>query len=139
MYASADSFQAALARANGANDALIAGRSAPLMALFSHADDATVLGGFGGHEMGWPQIGPRLQWVGETFLGGRCDYEVLTSWAGADLGYVVQVERIEARVRDRAEPLHLALRVTMVFRREGGEWRLLHRHADELVEKKAPS
>jgi ketosteroid isomerase-like protein len=134
-----DTFAAALAEANRANDELIAGRSAPLMALFSRADDATVLGGFGGYERGWSQIGPRLEWVAKTFTGGRCAYEVLTSWAGADLGYVVQVERIEAGVVGRADPLHLALRVTMVFRREDGAWRLLHRHADELGDRKAPS
>ena len=138
-FPAADTFPSALARANQANDELIAGRSALLLAAYSHRDDATVLGGFGGHEMGWQQIGPRLQWVGETFLSGHCDYAVLTSWGGADLGYVVQVERIEARVVGRAEPLRMALRVTMVFRREDGEWKLLHRHADDLVEKKAPS
>ena len=27
----------------------------------------------------------------------------------------------------------LSLRVTLVFRREGSEWRLAHRHADPLV------
>jgi ketosteroid isomerase-like protein len=135
----ADTFPAALARANQANDELIAGRSALLMELFSHRDDATVLGGFGGHERGWSLIGSRLQWVGGTFLGGHCEYEVLTSWAGADLGYVVQIERIEARVVGRAEPLRVALRVTMVFRREDGEWKLLHRHADDLAETKATS
>lgn len=135
----ADSFDAALARANQANDELIAGRSELLMRCFSHRDDATVLGGFGGHEMGWQALGPRLEWVGKTFLGGRCDYEVLTSWAGTDLGYVVQFERIVARVVGRAEPMRLDLRVTMVFRREPDGWKLLHRHADELVEKQAPT
>ena len=36
-------------------------------------------------------------------------------------------------------PLRRELRATQVFRREGGSWKLLHRHADPLMEKRAPS
>jgi hypothetical protein len=46
--------------------------------------------------------------------------------------------RGEARIVGRAEPLRLDFRVTMVFRREDGAWRLAHRHADPLVEKQKP-
>ena len=133
------SFRAAVAKANRANEELLAGRSEALIACFSHREDASVLGGFGGHELGWRELGPRLEWVGATFAGGHCEYEEISVVVGTDLAYVVQFERGEARIQGRTEPERLELRVTMVFRREDGEWKLLHRHADPLIEKKAPS
>jgi ketosteroid isomerase-like protein len=51
----------------------------------------------------------------------------------------VAIERDEVRVGDQDKPAPRALRVTLIFRKEKGEWKLLHRHADPLVEKKAPS
>jgi ketosteroid isomerase-like protein len=132
-------FAQAVAAANRANDALLGGDAEPLRACFSHAEDVSLFGGFGGHEVGWSRIGPRLEWVARGFAGGTCAYEPLASWLGGDVGVVVQFERIEARLRDRAEPQRLALRVTMVFRREGDRFRLVHRHGDHLVEKEDPA
>jgi len=43
------------------------------------------------------------------------------------------------RLSGQQNPTQRALRVTQIFRKEGGAWKLLHRHADPLMEKKAPS
>lgn len=132
-------FAAALAACNQANDALIDGRSAALKACFSHSQEATLFGGFGGHERGWTAIEPRLDWVARSFAGGRCDYELLASGAGDEVGFCVQFERIEAHLTGTPQPARMDLRVTMVFRWEDGAWRLLHRHADHLMDKQAPA
>ena len=42
------------------------------------------------------------------------------------------VERQAGQVGD-LPPQDWSLRVTLAFRREGDEWRLVHRHADALV------
>jgi ketosteroid isomerase-like protein len=42
------------------------------------------------------------------------------------------------RYRGVDAPARLELRVTMLFRREEGAWRLVSRHADEQVEKRSP-
>jgi len=42
------------------------------------------------------------------------------------------------RLGGQQKPAPRALRVTQVFRKEGSSWKLLHRHADPLMEKKAP-
>lgn len=131
-------FPEALAQANRANDELIDGRGEAIRGCFSHREDISLFGGFGGHETGWSQIGPRLEWVAQSFAGGRCDYEVIASAASDELAFVVQFERGEAHMIDRPEPLGLDFRVTMVFRWEDGAWRLIHRHADHLVDKQRP-
>lgn len=136
--AGALTFADAVARANAANEELLQGRAGALKTLFSHRDDVSVLGGFGGHEVGWAEIGPRLDWVADTFAGGHFEYEHVVSTVGADMGLVVQLERGEVRYRGVDAPARLALRVTMLFRREDGAWRLVCRHADQDVEKRTP-
>jgi ketosteroid isomerase-like protein len=132
-------FLQAVAAANRANDELLQGRAEAIRDCFSHAEDATLFGGFGGHEVGWGEIGPRLEWVARSFAGGTCAYEIISSGAGNELAFVVQFERGQARIAGRAAPLTLDFRVTMVFRREDGAWKLLHRHADHLSDKQRPT
>jgi ketosteroid isomerase-like protein len=53
---------------------------------------------------------------------------------GSDVALLVSLERWRsANASDRAATV-LGLRVTQVFRRKHGEWRLVHRHADPLTE-----
>ena len=47
-----------------------------------------------------------------------------------DLAYTVGYEHTQAIVD--GEPRSYTLRVTQVYRREGGEWKVVHRHADEV-------
>ena len=66
-----DDFEAMLARVDAAQLELQNGRAAAFKALWSHADDVTLSGGFGGTiEKGWEAIGRRLDWVGTQFSNG---------------------------------------------------------------------
>jgi hypothetical protein len=45
------------------SDEQIEGRGGPIRECFSHGDDATLFGGFGGHEVGGPDpAAPGLPW-----------------------------------------------------------------------------
>ena len=61
------------------------------------------------------------------------EFELLAAGAGGDLGYTVGIERTTASVAG-AQPSAYALRVTTVLRREGGEWKVVHRHGDPYDE-----
>jgi ketosteroid isomerase-like protein len=50
-----------------------------------------------------------------------------------DLGYVVQLQKCDVLLAGSEEMVRSTLRVTMVFRREDGTWRVPHRHADPIT------
>ena len=107
------------------------GRPATFKALWSHRDDVTLSGGFGGPiEKGWDAVSRRLDWVGTQFSNGTNRIERIVSNEAGDLGYVVQAEHLRFRVPGQSSESTRDYRVTMIFRREDGQWRLIHRQAD---------
>jgi len=105
----------------------------------SHRDDGTMLGAFGGHETGWDEVGARLDWASSHFKdsGAKEKFEYLNTGASADLAFTVAIEhQDDVQMIDQDKPAPRALRVTQIFRREDGVWKIVHRHADPLIEKK---
>src|SRR5882757_8459535 len=113
----------------------LAGDPAPFQACWSHADDVTICGGWGAYEQGWQQVGPRLEWGATRYRGGHMDFELLALTSSGDLAYSVWIERGEVRVIGQDEYRPSALRVTQIYRWEVGTWKIIHRHADAVVEK----
>lgn len=134
-----EELQALLARVDAAQLELQNGRPAAFKALWSHADDITLSGGFGGTiERGWEQISRRLDWVGEHFSKGTNSIERVVTGSSGDLAYVVQIEHLRFHVPGQAEESTRDYRVTMLFRRESAGWRIIHRQADSQMVKQAP-
>ena len=123
------SFEAARAESIAANREFIQGNPEPLKRLYSHGDDITIFGGFGGLERGWAEVELRLDWAASQFAGGSVEEEALSVIVGADLACTVTIERYDARLKD-GSVFAQSLRVTQIFRRELAGWRLVHRHAD---------
>jgi ketosteroid isomerase-like protein len=133
------SWDEAMARLAAAQRDFAAGDAAAIKRLFSHRADVTVLGGFGGFEHGWSEVGPRLDWAASQFAGGSYGQEVISAIVGGDTACLVSLERWSyANAKSGAET-RLELRVTQVFRREEADWRLVHRHADPLLKRQAPA
>jgi ketosteroid isomerase-like protein len=107
------------------------GRAADFKALWSQTDDVTLSGGNGGViERGWDAVAARLDWASSTYQEGDRSYQTISGHVGEDFAYVVRKEVIEARIGDQAGRSRMELRVTMIFRRAGDGWRIVHRHAD---------
>jgi hypothetical protein len=125
-------------RVRAATIAVVNGRPGPWLALCSHQPDATLFGGWGGHERGWEQLEPRYVWATARFAGGDVTFEELSRFVCADLAGTVHHERMRARLKGMADPASFVLRVTQLYRREEPVWRLIHRHADPLIEVQTP-
>lgn len=134
-------FQAFLRRWEEAQSRFLNGDATLWKHNSSQREDATIFGAFGGYEKGWREVGPRSDWAASQYRqsGAKKRVEYLNVTVGRDLAYTVSIERDEVQVGDQSRPEPRALRVTQVFRKEGGAWKLLHRHADPLMEKKAPA
>ncbi len=63
-----DDFHQTLQQVKTANQHFLAGDPTPYKACWSHADDVTIFGGWGAHEKGWEQVGPRLDGPQPAFL-----------------------------------------------------------------------
>ena len=75
------------------------------------------------------RLEPRSQ-VGSRFTGADAvDLEYLVIASSGGLAYTVGFERSHVSVD--GGPLHdMTLRVTHIYRRIDGHWKLIHRHAD---------
>ena len=137
------SFRAFLPEWEKAQSRFINGDPTPWKQHASHGDDATILGAFGGYgEKGWGAVGARYDWASSQYKGGGATMKVeyISVVASGDLAFTVGIERQDgARVGDQQNPMRRALRATQIFRKEDGAWKLLHRHADPLIEKQTPS
>ncbi|MBC7923033.1 MAG: nuclear transport factor 2 family protein, partial [Ferruginibacter sp.] len=104
-------------------------------------EDATLMGEWGAYEKGGRQVDPRYDWASARFSasGAKVRVEYLSREVSENLAYTVSIERSEVRLVNADQPARMALRVTHLFRKEGGGWKLVHRHADPLTGKTAPT
>ena len=104
-------------------------------ALVNEAPDFTLMPPTGGPTRRGPDSSPAsVQALEQFFAGaGQGDFEVEQSHASGDLVVLVGVERQHGTVGGLPDQ-DWSLRVTLVFRRDGSDWRLVHRHADALVQ-----
>ncbi|MFW6078818.1 MAG: YybH family protein [Gemmatimonadota bacterium] len=108
---------------------LLEGEPGPMADVWSHADDITQMGPFGGRREGWPDVREELERTAELSTGGRVGAEDVFIHADAGLAYVVCTERGEIRDRE-GRTVHIRHRATLALRREEGAWKAVHRHAD---------
>lgn len=120
-------------RTADSNAALMRGDIDRYRALVPHADDYTLMSPFGGTPTrGLEMTEDKWKVVGRFFSNGTFEQEVIQTYGSADMVVLATVERCSVEVGGLPAQDWL-LRVTLVYRREGSEWLLAHRHADPLV------
>lgn len=118
-----------LARQLAAEEALHNGDAEPRMAMWSRNDPVTVLGA-SRSATGWDEVSQLFRWL----ASGHSDctsyrFDLVAAGVSGDLAYTVGYEHTSASWN--GAPLDpYTLRATHVYRRENGEWKIVHRHAD---------
>lgn len=119
--------------------AYVAGDGEPLRAIVARDEPASFFGPGGGHVLGADAVSTSHQSGAAHFApGGDSSLQILHMGASNGLGYWVGIQHAIAHLRGESEARPMDLRVTEIFRRDNDRWKLIHRHADLLVEPTAP-
>jgi ketosteroid isomerase-like protein len=126
----ADGFYAAL-------NEMFKGEAAPMEKVWSHAEDVSYMGPMGDLFVGWQKIQPLWGEQAGLHLGGHVGPEQLHVVATGDMGITVGYER--GTNTPGGKTRHVSIRATNVFRREGGEWKMIGHQTDLIpqMEKKS--
>jgi hypothetical protein len=159
-------FDQMLDQMKAADQDFVNGDPVPVMELWSTEADVSILGEGGGYDLGWEEVGPSLvagaalinsghraagrsasasehgqahgSGYGPVEGSGHIDTDIVVEGISpnGDLAYTVGIERGEAYVLGHDEPRAVMLRVTTLYRWEAGRWKIIHRHADGLIERR---
>jgi ketosteroid isomerase-like protein len=114
--------------------ALHNGDAAPRRALWSRSEPVSVLGAWRSAH-GQDEIDELFSSLATSFSACTSfELELLACDVIGDMAYTAGFEHTSASVDGR--PRRYTLRVTQVYRREGGEWKVAHRHGDTVTESK---
>lgn len=129
------SFEAFLKRRADVALAYVNGDAGPLEGIVASEHPATFYGPGGGVVEGPSSVTARYLRDAQSFAkGSENSLEILHMGADGGIGYWTGYQRASARLKGKPEPVPMALRVTEIFRREGDDWKMVHRHADMLTE-----
>jgi ketosteroid isomerase-like protein len=115
--------------------AFVAGDPEPQKRMWSRGDDVTLANPLGPPVRGWDQVEATLDRA-IAQLRNRPNkvngVERISDYTTPDLAYTVEIERDQMEL-DSGRLASVSLRVTTIFRRENGVWRIVHRHADTVT------
>ena len=123
-----DEVRAASEQFYAALNSMLNGDTGPLAGIWSHDESVTTMHPIGGREVGWESVGDTWDQVAKLVSDGEVTLNDQLISAAGDMAYEVGVEIGQARFGDKS--VSFDHRVTNVYRREAGEWKIIHHHTD---------
>lgn len=133
-----DDFKTFIEKRKVVAQAYVNGDAGPLAKIAVKNFAATFFGPMGAVVEGAREVLGRYELDALSFdAGSESDLEIVHMCANGEIGYWAGFQNARPRMKGRAGTIPMRLRVTEIFRKEEGEWRLIHRHADPLFETKS--
>lgn len=124
------SWEDALRELHIAVASLLIGEHTPYQQLWSTAPDITMMGAYGGLDMGYDAVCAAIIRAANNYRGWQPDYqeEPIAAINDGMLGYVI----LRECVTDMKDSTKRYRRITVLFRREEEQWKIFHHHSDPL-------
>jgi ketosteroid isomerase-like protein len=107
---------------------MMEGDAAPIADIWSHTAAVTTMHPIGGRQTGWDEVRGSFEQVAGLASGGHAELRDQSIQVAGDVAYEVGVERGQAKLA--GEQITIEQRVTNIYRREDGVWKIVHHHTD---------
>jgi ketosteroid isomerase-like protein len=131
--AAADDLDRVIEQYHQALDEFSRGNPDPVKEFYSGRDDVAIANPFFPLTRGREQVVARLERSVQNFRDGEVGFQNVVKWVSDELACIVELEEWKAKVGGREDVTPFTLRVTTLFRAEGGGWKVVHRHADPIT------
>ncbi len=119
-----------LARQVEEEEAFHNGDVTPRLEMWSTQDPVTVFGAAVPCKSGWDEVSRAFRWMASRFSDCTAyRFELVAAGVSGNLAYTVGFEHTSVSM-DGVPVEPYTLRVTHIYRRENGEWKIVHRHGD---------
>ena len=125
---SEDEVRTASAQFYAALNSMMVGDAAPLAEVWSHGADVSTMHPIGGREAGWDEVRSSFEQVAQLASGGHGELRDQSIEVAGDMAYEVGIE--QGQITLAGEQIAIEHRVTNVYRREAGGWKIVHHHTD---------
>jgi ketosteroid isomerase-like protein len=105
------------------------GDSAPLASIWSHSSSITTMHPLGGCQVGWDEVRRSWEEAARLITDGRVMLADQLLQVEGDMAYETGIEQGSFTMAGQTVS-GFSNRVTNVYRREGGRWKIVHHHVD---------
>lgn len=128
-----ESFRKFLKEREKASQAYVGGDGEPLVKVSATKSPATFFSPGGDLTEGAKKIAARYKKDAEAFESAdENKFKTLQMSADESIAFRVGLQKSVVTLKGKKKPVPMTLRVTEIFRRDDGDWKLVHRHADFL-------
>lgn len=104
------------------------GDASSMAAVWSHGATVTTMHPIGGREVGWGEVKEPWGQTAQLLSDGQVNLNDQLIQVSGDMAYEVGTEQGQAKLA--GEQVDFNHRVTNIYRRENGKWKIAHHHAD---------
>jgi ketosteroid isomerase-like protein len=107
---------------------MVNGDAGPLADIWSHSAAVTTMHPIGGREVGWDKVRESFAQVARLASEGQVKLGDQIVQVAGDVAYELGVERGQLKLA--GQQVTIENRVTNIYRREAGGWKIVHHHTD---------
>ena len=104
------------------------GDAGPMASTWSHGPEVTALHPIDGREIGWEAVKASFEGFAQIATDGKIDLKDQLIRVEGDVACELGVEQGGCKLG--GHPVAIKHRVTNIYRRESGAWRMIHHHSD---------